>query len=198
MNKSVNVQRASDRMVFMMTRCGILAAMAVILYYLEIPVVAFYKLDLSALPALLAGFSMGPLAGFVIIVVKNVIHLFASRTAFIGELADTLMSGVFVVVASLIYKNNKTLKGAIMGMVLSILFLVVSAVLVNYFILIPTYMDKAKMDFSVIMNMVGIPGVDSMLKLVLMVTAPFNLLKGCVISVITFLLYKRLSPFLHQ
>lgn len=198
MNKSANVQRANDRMVFVMTRCAILAAMAVILYYIEIPVVAFYKLDLSSLPALLAGFAMGPLAGFGIIVVKNLIHMLGSSTAMVGELADILMSGVFVVVASLIYKNNKTLKGAIMGMVLSILVLVVSAVLVNYFILIPTYMDKAKMDFSVIMNMVGIPGVDSMLKLVLMVTAPFNLLKGCVISVITFLLYKRLSPFLHQ
>lgn len=198
MNKSANVQRANDRMVFVMTRCAILAAMAVILYYIEIPVVAFYKLDLSSLPALLAGFAMGPLAGFVIIVVKNLIHMLGSSTAMVGELADILMSGVFVVVASLIYKNNKTLKGAIMAMTLSVLALIVAAVLVNYFVLIPTYQKLFGMDVTAILGMVGISGVDSLVKLVLMVTAPFNLLKGCVISVITFLLYKRLSPFLHQ
>ena len=116
----------------------------------------------------------------------------------VGELADILMSGVFVVVASLIYKNNKTLKGAIMAMVLSVLALIVAAVLVNYFVLIPAYQKLFGMDVTAILGMVGISGVDSLMKLVLMVTAPFNLLKGCVISVITFLLYKRLSPFLHQ
>ena len=37
-------KKSSGSAVFVMTRCGILAAMAVILYYIEIPVVAFYKL----------------------------------------------------------------------------------------------------------------------------------------------------------
>ena len=114
-------QRSGDRAVFMLTRCSVLTAMSVILYYIEIPVVAFYKLDLSALPALLAGFAMGPLPGFAIVLVKNLIHMLGSSTALVGEFADILMSGTFVAVASIIYRFNKSLKGAILAMAVSVL-----------------------------------------------------------------------------
>ena len=67
-------KKSSGSAVFVMTRCGILAAMAVILYYIEIPVVAFYKLDLSTLPAILAGFAMGPLPGVAVVVIKNMVR----------------------------------------------------------------------------------------------------------------------------
>ncbi|MBQ9009050.1 MAG: ECF transporter S component [Clostridia bacterium] len=198
MKSDVSVNRSGNRAVFMMTRCGVLAAMAIILFYIEIPVVAFYKLDLSSLPALLAGFAMGPLPGFMIVVIKNLAHMLGSSTAMVGEFADILMSGTFVVVASLMYRYNKNLKGAVLSMVIATLAMMVAGVLVNYFILIPAYQKLFHMDVAAILGMVGIKGVDSLLKLVLMVTAPFNLLKGGVISVITFLLYKRISPLLHQ
>ena len=190
--------RKSDRMIFTLSRCGILAAMAVILYYIEIPVVAFYKLDISALPGLLAGFAMGPIEGLSIILVKNLVHLFGTSTAGVGEFADCLMSGVFVLISSLLYKGNKTRKGALISMIAGILSMMVAGVLVNYFILIPAYQKLFHMDVNAILAMAGVNGVDTLLKLVLMVTAPFNLLKGTVISAITFLLYKRLSPLLHQ
>lgn len=69
--------RKKNDTLFIMTRCGILAAMAVILYYIEIPVVAFYKLDLSTLPAILAGFAMGPIPGVAVVVIKNLVHMLA-------------------------------------------------------------------------------------------------------------------------
>ncbi|MBQ8094179.1 MAG: ECF transporter S component [Clostridia bacterium] len=197
MSAKVN-SRNSDKAVFIMTRCGLLAAMSVILYYIEIPVVAFYKLDLSALPALLAGFAMGPVEGIAIILVKNLVHLLGTSTAGVGEFADILMSGTFVVVSSLVYRFNKTRKGALLSMICGVISMMIAAVLVNYFILIPAYQKMFHMDVNAILGMVGMSGVDSLVKLVLMVTAPFNLLKGCVISIISFLLYKRISPLLHQ
>lgn len=190
----------NSRAVFTLTRCGILAAMAVVLYYIEIPVVAFYKLDLSTLPAILAGFAMGPLQGFAVIVIKNLVHMLGTSTACVGELADILMSSCFVIPASLIYRRNKSRKGAVVAMVTASIAMTVASVLVNYFILIPAYQTLMNLPLAVIVGMGQKVWsyIDNAVKLVIFITAPFNILKAVVLSLVTFLLYKRVSPLLHQ
>ena len=191
--------KKNDRM-FTLTRCGLLSAMAVILFYIEIPVVAFYKLDLSTLPAILAGFAMGPIQGIAVIIIKNLVHMLGTSTACVGELADILMSCAFVVPASLIYRSNKTRKGALLSLLIGSLTMVVASVLVNYFILIPAYQVLMNLPLEVIIGMgQAVFGfIDNTVKLVIFITAPFNILKGVVLSVVTYLLYKRVSPLLHQ
>ena len=189
-----------DSSMFTLTRCGLLGAMAVILYYIEIPVVAFYKLDVSTLPAILAGFAMGPMQGMAVIVIKNLVHMLGTSTACVGELADILMSGAFVVTASLFYRRRKTRRGALEAMLLGIAAMTVAGVLVNYYILIPAYQTLMNLPLEAIIGMgqAAVPAVDSALKLVLLITAPFNVLKGGVLSALTYLLYKRVSPLLHS
>ena len=186
--------------MFNLTRCGLLAAMAVILYYIEIPVVAFYKLDLSTLPAILAGFAMGPVQGMAVVIIKNLVHLLGTSTAGVGEMADVLMSCAFVIPASLLYRRNKTRKGALQAMLVGSAAMTVAGVLVNYLILIPAYQVLMNLPLEVIIGMgqkvFGF--IDSTLKLVIFITAPFNLLKAAVLSGTTYLLYKRVSPLLHQ
>ena len=186
--------------VFTLTRCGLLAAMAVILFYIEIPVVAFYKLDLSTLPAILAGFAMGPIEGLAVILVKDLVHLLGTSTSGVGELADFLMSAAFVVPASLIYRRAKSRKSALKAMVVGSVLMTVAAVLINYFILIPAYQVLMNLPLHVIIGMGAavLPFIDSTLKLVIFITAPFNILKSVVLSFVTYLLYKRVSPLLHQ
>lgn len=190
----------SERTLFTLTRCGLLAAMAVILYYIEIPVVAFYKLDLSAMPAILAGFAMGPIQGIAIIVIKNLVHVMATSTMGVGELADFLMSSSFVVTASLIYRSRKTRRGALISLISGTAAIAVVGGLVNYFVMIPAYQVMMNLPLEVILGMgqAVIPSIDSALDLVLMITVPFNLLKGVVLSLVTYLLYKRVSPMLHM
>lgn len=186
--------------VFTLTRCGILAAMAVILYYIEIPVVAFYKLDLSTLPAILAGFAMGPVQGVAVVVIKNLVHMLGTSTACVGEVADIIMSSCFVIPASLIYRSHKDRKSAVKAMTVGTILMTISGILVNYFVLIPAYQVLMNLPLDVIIGM-GTKVwsyIDSTLKLVIFVTGPFNLLKGFVLSVVTYLLYKRVSPLLHQ
>lgn len=77
-------EKRNANAMFNLTRCGLLAAMAVILYYIEIPVVAFYKLDLSTMPAILAGFAMGPVQGAAVVIVKNLVHMLGTSTACVG------------------------------------------------------------------------------------------------------------------
>ncbi len=184
-----------------MARIGVLGAIAAVLYvFPEIPVIPpIYKLDFSTLPALLAGFSMGPVCGLLVLLVKDVTGLFHTSTMGIGELADFLMSGAFVVAAALVYARNRSLKGALMGMSLGILTMTVMGALTNYYVLIPFYVSAFHMSEEQIIGMVAevIPQIDSIGKLILLATVPFNLLKGLALSVVTGLIYKRLSPLLH-
>jgi len=186
--------------MFNLTRCGLLSAMAVILFYIEIPVVAFYKLDLSTLPAILAGFAMGSVQGLAVIIIKNLVHMLGTSTACVGELADILMSCAFVIPASLYYRRHKNRKSALVAMLIGSAAMVVVSVLVNYFILIPAYQVLMNLPLEVIIGMgQAVFGfIDNTVKLVIFITAPFNILKSIVLSFVTYLLYKRVSPLLHQ
>ena len=200
MSATTQKRTSSSAALFNLTRCAILVAMAIVLDLFEIPVVAFYKLDLSALPAIIGGFAMGPVQGLAVVVVKNLIRMLRSDSMFVGQLADVLMVGSFVLVSSLLYRRNKTQKGALIAAIAGTATMIVASVLVNYFILIPAYQVLMGLPLEVIVGMGSAVWsyIDNTVKLVIFITAPFNLLKGVVLSVVTFLLYKRVSPLLHQ
>ena len=178
---------------------AILAAMAIVLYMpaLQIPIVAFYKLDFSNFVILLGGFAMGPVEGLIILGLKTVVSLLWSSSMGIGELADLLMGSMLILPASIIYHRHKTRKNAIIGMAVGTLCMIVVAVIANKWIMLPFYMSAFHMDISGILAFANVGGVDTEWKLLLLVTAPFNLLKGVVLSVVTGLIYKPLSPILH-
>ena len=102
--------RKSTLSVQYMTRIAILGALSAILFMIEIPVVAFYKLDVSTLPALLGAFSMGPWAGLGILLIKDLFGLLHSGTMYVGELADFIMGAAFILPAELIYRHKKSRK----------------------------------------------------------------------------------------
>ena len=150
-------------------------------------------------PALLGAFSMGPLPGLAILLIKDLSRLAYSSSMYVGELADFIMSAAFILPASLIYRKHKTRKTALVGMAVGTLCMIVVSVLVNWKMMIPFYMNAFHMDMEAIIGMAqkALPFVDTEWKVLLYVTAPFNLLKGFVLSLLTFVLYKRLSPMLH-
>lgn len=192
-------KRKSSLSVQYMTRIAILGALSAILFLIEVPVVAFYKLDVSTLPALLGAFSMGPLAGLGILLIKDLLGLLHSSTMYVGELADFIMGAAFILPAAIIYRHQKTRKNALVGMIVGTLAMIVVSVIVNWKIMIPFFMSAFHMPMEAIIGMAQktLPFVDTEWKVLLFVTAPFNLLKGFVLSALTFLLYKRLSPLLH-
>ena len=180
-----------------MTRIAILAAAASILFLIEIPIVAFYKLDLSNIPVLLGAFSMGPVPGVIILALKSAIGLLHSSSAGVGELADFVMGAALIIPASVIYHRKKSRKNAIIGMAIGTVCMVIVGVLMNKWVMLPFYMGAFYMDMDGIIKAAGVAGVDSEWKLLLLVTGPFNLLKGVVLSIVTALIYKPLSPILH-
>ena len=122
-----------------LTTIAILGAIAAVLFMIEIPVVLFYKLDLSSLPVLLGAFSMGPVPGTMILLVKAALGLLHSTSQGVGELADFIMGFAMLLPASLVYKRVKSRKGAIIGMVIGTIVATVVAVLTNLYIMIPFY-----------------------------------------------------------
>ena len=184
--------------VGVMTRIAILTAIASILFLIEIPVVAFYRLDLSNIPVLLGTFSMGAVPGLIILFLKSAIGLLHSNSAGVGELADFIMGAALILPAAFIYHRNKTRKNAIIGMIIGTLCTAIVGVLVNKFIMIPFYMGAFHMDMQGILDFAKVTGIDTEWKLLLLITAPFNLLKGTVLCVVTGLIYKPLSPILHE
>ena len=183
-----------------MTRMALLTAAACLLDLIPgIPLFgSIYKLDFSLLPVLLGTFAMGPLQGTIILLLKCLIGWAHSTTMGIGKLAEFLMGLMLIVPAGLIYHKSKTRKTAIIGMAVGTLCMIVGSIFVNKFILFPFYMGAFHMDMQKILGMISVPGIDSEIKMLLLITGPFNLIKGVVLSVLTALIYKPLSPILHE
>ena len=181
---------------------AMLAAIATVLMFLDfsLPIIpSFVKMDVSELPALLASFSLGPVSGIVVCLLKNLFNLlFRGSTGGIGEVCNFLLGASFVGVAGLIYQYKKTRLGAVIGALVGAVVMAVISIPVNYFISYPVYaamfggMDKILAAYNAIR-----PGSDGLLECLLVFNAPFTLVKGLIDAALTFLIYKPLSPVLH-
>ena len=201
-------QKTQKRRVFStfnLTRMAVLTALSAILYLtLEIPVIPpMYKLDFSNVPVLLGTFAMGIEPGLLILLMKNIIHVLIKglgSTMGIGNLADLVTTAALLIPAGLIYQRRKTRQNALVGMAVGAALQVVFAVLVNWLIMIPFYQNAFHMPMEKIVGYATavLPFVDTEAKFYFLACAPFNLLKSVVLSLITFLIYKPLSPLLHE
>lgn len=204
LKQGTNTERRRQAQTSWLAKTGILSAAAIALMYLEISLPlfpAFLKFDFSEIPVLLAAFGMGPLAGVIVELIKNIAHLPASHTLMVGELSNFIMGSFFVGTAGLIYKYRKTRGGAILSMAAGTLALTLSGALINYFITIPFYITVMGLSLEGIVAATKAAGnslVTDLPSLILWVFVPFNLFKGSLVSFIVSLIYKRLSPLLHR
>lgn len=185
-------------------KTGILTAVAVVLMYLEFPLPLmpeFLKFDFSEIAVLLAAFSMGPLTGIIVELLKNLLHLPATHTGGVGELANFIIGSAFVGTAGMIYRYNKTRRGAYIGMICGTLAMTILASAVNYFFMLPFYIRVMEYPLEAIIQATHEAGnnlITDKKTLILFVFVPFNLFKGLVISLIVAVIYKRISPLLHK
>lgn len=185
-------------------KTGILTAVAVVLMYLEFPLPLmpdFLKFDFSEIAVLLAAFSMGPVTGIIVELLKNLLHLPATSTGGIGELANFIIGSAFVGTAGIIYRWQKTRKSAYVSMLSGTLAMTLVASIVNYFFMLPFYIRVMEFPLEAIIQITHDAGntlITNMETLILYVFIPFNLFKGLVISLIVAIIYKRVSPLLHK
>ena len=104
-----------------LTVTAMLSTVAFLLMFIEFPIPAlipaFVKLDISDLPELLAAFSLGPIYGVVVTLLKNVLFsvLHGTSSAYVGELFNFIMGSVFSFSAGFIYQRKKSRKSALTG-----------------------------------------------------------------------------------
>ena len=171
------------------------------LFTMPLPIFpGFYEMDLSDVVVLIGGFHLGPWSVIVIELIKQLINVSVNGTitAFVGEIANFLMGVAFVFPAAFLYQKKKTFRRALVGLAVGLLSLAVFSSLLNYFVLIPTYASVFGMETVLNMAKSVIPAIGDLKTLILFATVPFNLTKGIVCSVLTIVLYKRISPFLKK
>lgn len=186
-----------------LTVTAMLAAVATVLMFLDFSlpmfIPGFVKMDVSELPALLASFSLGPVYGVAVCLIKNLLNLiFHGSTGGIGELCNFLLGAAFVATAGLIYRRSKSRKTAVIGCLAGAAVMAVVSVPVNYFISYPVYAKMFGGIDAILAAYQAInPNVDGLLQCLVVFNLPFTFVKGLLDSVLCFLIYKSLSPILH-
>lgn len=182
---------------------AMLSAIAAVLMIIEFPLPfiapPFYKLDFSELPVLIGAFSLGPVAGITIEAIKILVNFIinGSTTGGVGEIANFVIGCSFVLPASLIYKHKKTKANAILSMVIGTVCMAVLGVFINAYVMIPIYSNFMPIEQIIQMGKDIVPYIKDTLTFCIFCVAPFNVIKGVLISTITAFIYKPLSKVIH-
>jgi riboflavin transporter FmnP len=197
----MNNVSASSLKTRYLVRVGVLGALGFALMFLDMPLAfiapPFMKLDLSDVPGLISGFAMGPIYGVLVQLIKNILNLSKTSTGGVGELSNFIVGSSFVLVSSLVYKRDKSMKSALIGVILGVMTMAVLAMASNYFVVFPLY-AKLMIPMETIINMGKAvnPNIDSLGKMMLLSVLPFNLIKGAVNGLVTFMVYKKVRKYL--
>ncbi|MGL5714102.1 MAG: ECF transporter S component [Paraclostridium sp.] len=186
-----------------MTKVAILSAISYILMFISLPIPGifpdFLKIDISDVPAIFGGMSLGPIAGFTIVLIKNLFQaMTASTTMWIGEIANMLIGGSYVIIVSLVYRKRKDIKGLITGFILGTMVMVIVGCLANYYMLLPFYAKVMPMEAIIGAGQIINPNITDLASFVVWMIAPFNLVKAILISIITLPLYKKMEVILKK
>lgn len=184
---------------------ALLGALAAILMVLDfnVPLApGFIKFDFSDFPVLIGGFVFGPLTGVLIAFLKIVLNLLfkPTTTMFVGEASNFLLSVCYMGVACLFYRKHRTKKGAVIGMALATVTTSLFAIASNILVMFPMYAKLFGMSMEQIVGMVSAvnPFVKDVTTMVIASLVPFNLFKYGVISLITFISYKKIEVILKK
>ncbi len=190
-----NRKTVSPRAIAATAMLGAAAAVLMLLSFpLPMIIPGFIKMDFSELPALIAAFALGPWWGVLVCLIKNLINVTMTTTGGVGELANFLLGAAFVLPAGYFYRFKKDRTGALLG---SVAGAVASALLsfpINLFITYPFY-AATMIPMNTIIGMYSalISSVDSLEECLLYFNLPFTLVKGVIVTGMSFVVYKPLS-----
>ncbi len=175
---------------------GLFSALAYVLMLLESPgYLGFLRIEFSDVPAILGGLGYGPAAGVFIELIKNLIKVLSTKTIGAGELSNFLVGSAFVIPLSIIYRKWKGKHKLLVGYVVSVISMCIAGMLVNYFITVPIYSNmfggmEALIGFVGGMTPGFLPTIDSIWKLIVIGITPFNVVKGTMMAVVSYYVFK--------
>ena len=172
-------------------KISLLSALSAMLMHLSFPLFpahSYLRYDPSEVPALVASFALGPLAGMAVVLLKNLLYLVShfQPSEFIGIPLNSIAGCTLVGVAGQVYRARKSKATARVAITLGVVAMTLVMIPANL-ILLPIFQ---KFFMPAVQQM----PTNQLLTALLMVVTPFNLLKGALTGTLTFLVYKRVSP----
>jgi len=183
-----------------MVKIGMLSGLGAALMLLNFPLPifpSFLKIDFSDAPALVGTFYMGPAAGVLIQLLKNLLKIIMdNNTGGVGELANFLVGTAYVVPLGLVYQKHKNRAGVLWGSILSVLTMTCAAGILNYYVFIPAFAWVMGLEVSDFVHMAARANaaIVDFRTMILYGIMPFNIVKGTLVSVVGFGLFKALQP----
>ncbi|MFD2617161.1 ECF transporter S component [Terrilactibacillus laevilacticus] len=161
----------------------------------------FLTLDFSDIPALIGTVLFGPGSGIVIEAIKNLIHYIINGTPTVvpvGELANFVTGSILIVVFNLIFKKSRTTRSLTMGMLFGTILMTIIMTIANYYVIFPSYalFLGLSIDSAVAIAHSANHTIHNLFTLVILGVAPFNIIKGIILTIIMIPLYIRLKSYL--
>ena len=166
---------------------GIFSAIAFVVSFLEFPIfpaAPFLKLDFSLVFILLSAFAFGPIAGVTASLIKELLRFLAgSSTGGVGEVANFVLTVIFIIVPAVVYYYKKGILTVIITLIIACVLYTGSSLLVNRYINFPLFMGEQ---------------AGPMFNTLYIYVLFFNLIKSVAVSLITFLVYKKISTLIKR
>lgn len=184
------------RFIVVTAMLGALSAVLMMLSFSVPFMPSFIKMDFSEMPALVASFSMGPVSGVLVCLIKNLINVTMTTTGGVGELSNFVLGVCLVLPAGLIYRRRKNRVSALVGALVGSLVMAIVSLPSNYFVMYPVYSKFMPIEQIVGMYQAIFSGVDGLFSCLLIFNVPYTFLKGAIDTLLTFLIYKHISPLI--
>lgn len=160
-----------------------ISCVLVLIVTVPFPLFPAFRYDLADVPILITTFSFGPLYGLLLTLIVSLIQAFAlGQDGLMGFCMHMFATGAFVICAGLIYQHKKTKKNAAIALIAGTLVMTAMMCVLNY-VLDPLFYGMQQ---------------KAVVALMLPAIIPFNLSKAGINSLITFLIYKRISKLIHR
>ncbi|WP_100013234.1 ECF transporter S component [Lentibacillus sediminis] len=171
---------------------ALMVTISLVLFFLNFPLPflpAYLKIDFSDIPALMASLVFSPMAGVVVVGIKNALYLLISGAGDpIGVAANFLAGVMFVVPVSMLYHRFKGVKSVVSGLVTGTVIMAVGMSVLNYLFILPAYSWFMGWDMS----------AQAMWIAVIAGVLPFNMIKGIVIGLLFVPLFIKMRVWIEQ
>lgn len=186
------------------TITGMLSALSIVLYmtlHFHLPIMpSFISLDFSEVPAIIAAFTLGPVYGVGVCLIKNIIHMLVSSSMWIGELSNFIIGTAFTLTSGYIYKHRtkKNRKSVIISGTFGALAMAIVGVVSNYFVIYPLYFTVWPKEAVLGMYQVILPSVKNIFEALVIFNMPFTFCKAMICVVVVALIYKPLARIINN
>ena len=183
--------RRSSKLVKLVV-LSLLAAVSLVLFFISFPLPLlppYLKVDFSDVPALLAGLIFSPLAGVIVVLMKNILYFVASgATDPIGVTANFIAGSLFVVPVAYMYHRYQGVKSIVTGLVIGTVGMAIVMSVLNYFVILPAYSLLIGMEMNDTIKWASVVGG----------VLPFNFIKGVIVSMLFVPVFIKMSSWINE